>query len=448
VFWFLYNLVFHAVYILMLPHFLLRMRRRGGYRQGFFQRLFRLSEGELQRVSEGRKLWVHAVSVGEVSVGLAFMNIWRERHPEVEFLLTVNTSTGRAIAKEKLGERDVLLYPPVDSPWILRRLLKSVEVEALVLVETEMWPNLLRQLHRRDIPVMLLNGRISDHSYRRLRKLPFYTRRLYPLVSLYAMQSRADADRAVELGAPKERVKVMHSSKYDVAVRNQEEEADRKSRLIQSGFMTMNSILLLGSSTWPGEEKVLMQVYQRLRGEFPELRLILVPRHFERKKEVVQECTLLDQKVVCWSDFPEEVPDETAKEADLLIVDTTGELVHFTGIADRIFVGKSLFRSEGQNPIEAANAGKFLVSGPGMDNFRQVIRELRDADAVKAAVDGESLYQILRDSLKDPTAAHEQGARAQKLVAECKGGLERSAGELEGLVCSSLRPEGQPADGP
>lgn len=427
-FWFLYNLAFHAVYILMLPHFLLRMRRRGGYRKDFFQRLFRLSEVDLQRVSGGRKLWIHAVSVGEVSVGLAFMKTWRERHPEVEFLLTVNTSTGRAIAKEKLGEKDVLLYPPLDSPWVIRELLKSVDVEALVLVETEMWPNLLRQLSRKGIPVMLLNGRVSDRSYRRLRKVPLYTQRLYPLVSLYAMQSREDAERVIGLGAPEDRVKVMHSSKYDVVVRNAEEEASRRCRLIQNGFMTEDSIVLLGSSTWPGEEKVLMQAYRQLREEFSTLRLILVPRHFERKKEVLEDSTPLGLKALCWSEYPKE---RAVMEADLLIVDTTGELVHFTGIADRIFVGKSLFRSEGQNPIEAANAGKFLVTGPGMDNFRQVIHDLRDADAVKTAADAESLYQVLRESLLNPAAANEQGERAERLVSERKGSLERSVRGLE-----------------
>ncbi|MDA3874235.1 MAG: hypothetical protein PF795_09780, partial [Kiritimatiellae bacterium] len=343
------------------------------------------------------------------------------------FRIIQGESTGRAIAKEKLGERDVLLYPPVDSPWIIRKLLKSVDVEALVLVETEMWPNLLRQANQRGIPVMLLNGRVSDRSYRRLSKLPFFTHRLYPLVSLYAMQSGEDAQRVIELGAPEAGVKVMHSSKYDVVIRNLEEETSRRTRLIRSGCMEESSIVLLGSSTWPGEEKVLMQVYRQLREEFSDLRLILVPRHFERKNEVLEDSTLLSLKAVCWSDFSE----EAAKDADLVIVDTTGELMHFTGIADRIFVGKSLFRREGQNPIEAANAGKFLVTGPGMGNFRQVIRDVRDADAVKTAVDAESLYQVLRESLRNPRAAREQGERAQRLVSERKGSLERSVRALE-----------------
>lgn len=431
-FWFIYNLVFHLVYLLMLPRFLLRMRRRGGYRRDFGERLFRVSEDKRRRLSEGRKIWIHAVSVGELTVGLAFMREWRRRRPEAEFLLTVNTSTAHEIARKKLGPRDVLLYPPLDSPPVVRRMLDAVEVEALVLVETEMWPNLLRLLRRRGVPAMLLNGRISDRSFRRLRKVPFYTRRLYPLVSRYCMQSGEDATRAIGLGAPEERVKVMHSAKYDVAERNPAEEKKRLDRLIASGFMEKDSVILLGSSTWPGEEKVLMRTYWLLKADYPDLRLILVPRHFERRAEVLADAEALGLRLACWS----EATDEALGRASALMVDTTGELMHFTGIADRVFVGKSLFRPEGQNPIEAANAGKFVVTGPGMDNFRRIIQDLRVADAVREARDPGDLRWILTESLKQPDKAWERGERAKEVVACRKGSLARSADVLEALLNS------------
>jgi 3-deoxy-D-manno-octulosonic-acid transferase len=427
-FWFVYNLLFHVLYLLMLPHFLLRMRRRGGYRKDFGQRFFRVSEEERQRLSEGRKVWVHAVSVGELSVGLAFMKAWREKFPETAFLLTVNTSTAHKIAAEKLDARDVLLYPPLDSPWVIRKVLRTVDVQGLVLVETEMWPNLLRQLNRKGIPVMLLNGRISDRSFRRLQKVPFYTRRLYPLVSLYAMQSEEDANRAKGLGAPPEQVQVMHSAKYDVAARNPVEEQKRFARLIDSGFVDKDSVILLGSSTWPGEEKVLMTFFKQQREVFPFLRLILVPRHFERREEVKADAESLGLRLACWSSA------ENLKEADVLMVDTTGELMHFTGIADRVFVGKSLFRCEGQNPLEAANAGKFVVTGQGMDNFRRIMHDLRMADAVKVARDPEELQQILLESLERPEAAWQQGERAAAWVQRCKGSIARSVEAFATLV--------------
>lgn len=425
-FWFFYNLLFHLVYLLMLPHFLLRMRRRGGYRKDFGQRLFRLSEGDLKRVSEGRKLWVHAVSVGELSVGLAFMKAWREKHPETDFLVTVNTSTAHKIAEEKLDARDVLLYPPVDSPAVIRKLLNTVDVQGLVLVETEMWPNLLRQLNAKGVPVMLLNGRVSDRSFRRLQRVPFYTRRLYKRVTLYAMQSQADADRVKGLGAPAERVKVMHSAKYDVAQRNETEENKRRARLLDSGFLDEDSVILLGSSTWPGEEKVLMDFWKRERETFPKLRLILVPRHFERRDEVLADAEALGIQMGCWS-------AGGGEGAEVLMVDTTGELMHFTGLADRVFVGKSLFRTEGQNPLEAAHAGKFIVTGPGMDNFRRIMQDLREADAVMVAGTVDDLHQQLRASLETPEPARLQGERAAALVQSRQGALARSVeafGEL------------------
>lgn len=429
-FWFGYNLIFHVVYLLMLPHFLLRMRRRGGYRQDFSERWFRLSEEKSQALSDHRRIWVHAVSVGEFGVGLAFIREWRRRHPDAKFLVTINTSTAHALAEEKLSEQDVLLYPPVDSPWVIRRVLKQVQVEALVLVETEMWPNLLRGLDRKGIPVMLLNGRISDRSYGRLQKITWMTRRLYSLVTLYAMQSERDAERARGLGAPAERVRVMHSAKYDVAQRNLQEEQTRRDRLEASGFLQTNSRILLGSSTWPGEEKVLMQIVQDLKPDFPELRLILVPRHFERRQEVIADAEDLSLSVALWSENDE----ESMGQADAVMVDTTGELMHFTGLADRVFIGKSLFRSEGQNPLEACHAGKWTVTGLGMKNFHQVMLDLNEVDAILQVEDEKALAEALRMSLTHAPEAEAQGERARALVESRKGALDRSADALEELL--------------
>ena len=199
-FWRIYNLLFHVVYLLMLPKFFLRMRRRGGYREDFSERWFRVSEEKQQKLSEGRKIWIHAVSVGEFGVARSFMAEWRNRYPEAEFVLTVNTSTAHEMAKKSLNENDVLLYPPLDSPWIVLKALRTINPIALVLVETEMWPNLLRACRKLQIPTLLLNGRISDRSFQRLIKVPFYTKRLYDLVDTYCMQSVADAGRAIQLG--------------------------------------------------------------------------------------------------------------------------------------------------------------------------------------------------------------------------------------------------------
>ncbi|MCH8510838.1 MAG: hypothetical protein LAT83_04210 [Kiritimatiellae bacterium] len=421
----------------MLPHFLWRMRKRGGYRKGFLERIFRLSEAQAKTLSDGRKLWVHAVSVGELQVGMAWMRAWRAEHPDTRFLLTVNTSTAHQIAAESLDPRDVLLYPPVDSPPVLRKLLDHVDLSALVLVETEMWPNLLHNLHRRGIPVILLNGRISDRSYRRLLRAPWLTRRIYPLVKLYLMQSEGDAKRARELGAPPEAVKVMHSNKYDVAERSPEEEESRRKRLETLGFLSDTATVLLGSSTWPGEEAALARIYMGTRKTHPNLRLILVPRHFERTHEVEADLHGLGLTWWRWSALPDRAPETPDPVADVLIVDTTGELKHFIGFADLVFIGKSLFRAEGQNPIEAANAGKAVVTGPGMANFKRVMEEMRTADAIREIETEDDLRALILQWLDHPETAAAQGERAETLVAARKGSIARSVheiGELEGII--------------
>lgn len=421
-----YNLLFHVGYLLMLPRFLLRMRRRGGYRQDFGERAFRLSETKLRRLSDERRIWIHAVSVGEFGVANAFMAEWRTRHPEDGFVVTVNTSTGHALAEKALTERDVLLYPPLDSPGIVRKALDTLHPRALVLVETEMWPNLLWGCRKRGVPVMLLNGRISDRSFSRLQKVGFYTRRIYPLVDRFCMQSEGDAERVRVLGAPEDRVCVLPSVKYDGIVRDPAEEAVRRERLLDSGFLSEDSVVIVGSSTWPGEERVLAEAVQALRTEYPAVKLILVPRHFERRAEVLGDLKAVGVSAVCWS----EATPEALAGAEVLVVDTTGELKHFTGFADRVFIGKSLFQTEGQNPLEAANAGKWICTGPGMDNFRQIMSDLRAEEAVMEISEAEELEMALRCSLSEPEVAEAQGQRAKAVVDSHQGSLAKSAGTL------------------
>ena len=426
----------------MLPRFLWRMRKRGGYRDGFFERVFRLSPEKKAQLAHlpqevpqelpqaAARIWVHAVSVGELQVARAWMRAWREAYPQARFVLTVNTSTAHRIAAEALAPEDVLLYPPVDSPLVLKRFFRQVKVRMLVLVETEMWPNMLRACQQRQIPVVLLNGRVSDRSFRRLRKIPVITRRVYPLVNLYCMQSGMDAERVRILGAPADAVKVFHSHKYDLGERDPAAEAARQQQLQDLGFLSADSVVLLGSSTWPGEEAALARIFQQARKTHATLRLILVPRHFERTHEVEADLQALGLTWWCWRDLPE-APESVA---EVLIVNTTGELRHFTALAQQVFIGKSLFRSEGQNPLEAAHAGCAIYTGRGMDNFRRIMEDLREADAVTEVQDETDLAARVQEGLAQPEAARARGQRAQALVARRKGSLQRSVVEIAKLV--------------
>ena len=214
--WFFYNCFFPIVFLLLLPRFLLRMWKRGGYRKGFLQRFGRYEAAVQERLRDRPRVWIHAVSVGEVQIALRFMRALRERRNDLAFVLTTTTSTGHAIAAQHLAADDVLLYFPVDLPWVMARVLDRLRPLALVLVEGELWPNLLRLARRRHVPIMLLNGRLSAHSYRNYRKVRLLVKKTLACFDLFCMQGPEDAQRLRELGAEPEKIRVMGSAKYDV----------------------------------------------------------------------------------------------------------------------------------------------------------------------------------------------------------------------------------------
>ena len=234
--WFFYNILFAVGFILMLPRAVIRMRRRGGYARNFGQRFARYSGDVLTSLSEGGRIWVHAVSVGEVFVALRFMQELRLRRSGAKFILSTTTSTGYGIAAKEVAAPDVLIYLPVDFPFIMKRALSIIRPKALVLVECELWPNLIRLAKRCGIPVILINGRISDHSYGGYRKLRVFTRPLLAQVDLLCVQSEDDRRKLCGLGADPARLNVVGSAKYDMIPSNGDGEEKARAVLEAAGI--------------------------------------------------------------------------------------------------------------------------------------------------------------------------------------------------------------------
>jgi 3-deoxy-D-manno-octulosonic-acid transferase len=199
--WIFYNLLFPIAFLFLLPKFLKRMLRRGGYRRHFEQRFGTYGRGTLAHLTEGRRIWIHAVSVGELFVALRFIEEYRKEHPGSLFVVSTNTSTGHALAEQKLDSRDVLIYFPLDLPVVMNRVFNVLKPLRLILVECEFWPNLVRQAHKRGIPVSLINGRISDSSFKGYMLLRPFTRRLLAMINPVCMQGRQDAERIIAMGA-------------------------------------------------------------------------------------------------------------------------------------------------------------------------------------------------------------------------------------------------------
>jgi len=421
--WFLYNVLFTIGYVLMLPRFIRRMLRRGGYGPGFGQRFGRYDAGTLARLRARRRLWVHAVSVGEVFIALRFMRELRSRAPEYAFVLTTNTSTGRAVAEKRIAKDDILLYVPADFPWIVRRALRAFAPAALILTESELWPNMMRLSRRHGARLVLVNGRITDSSYRGYRRLRVFFGRAVRLFDLCFVQTEADRARLEGLGAAPARVRVVGSAKYDGPEPDPAGEEQARLALREAGFPD-DAIVLLGGSTWPGEEAALLDVYRALKPRHPELRLVLVPRHVERRAEIEAEIGRAGLTHLRRSAL-----NGQAREGrqDVVLVDTTGEMMGFYAAADIVFVGKSLTEHGGQNFVEPAALGKPVLTGPNLENFPVVAEDFRRAEALLQVATVAELQERIRRLLADPSERAALGERARSVVAQHRGVLAGTA---------------------
>ncbi len=428
--WFLYNIFFVLGFLVMLPRFLWRMARRGGYARNFLERFGRYAPGVRAQLAAGGRVWVHAVSVGEVGVGLRLIAELRRRQPGLHCVLSTTTSTGHAVAQRQLAAGDVLIYFPLDFPLITRRVLRLIQPRALLLIENELWPNLVRGARRRNVPVAMINGRISPHSYGGYRLLKPLTRRLLAGVNLFCAQGAADAQRLLELGAPAARVQVLGSAKYDLAPAGDGGALLARATLRAAGFADERP-LLLGGSTWPGEEAVLLDAWRVLHDRFPDLALVLVPRHAERRAEVLKEIEQRGLRVVLRSDLP---APAAAARPDVFLVDTTGELRFFYAVADVIFVGKSLTRHGGQNIIEPALCAKPVLVGPHMENFESIVPDFLAARALVQVPDAAALTTAIGELLADPDARQAMGARAANVVRDKAGAIRATVDRLLPLL--------------
>lgn len=421
-FWFVYNVLFAIGYGLMTPHFLLRMWRRGGYRKGFLQRFGRYEPELLRRLQERRRIWIHAVSVGEISVAVRFMEELRKAKPNLAFVLTTTTSTGHKVAEAKLNPNDVLLYFPTDFPAIVNRVLDTLNPLMILLTESELWPNLIRKAHDRGIPVVLINGRISESSFKGYRRIRVFFTKILRCLDLMLVQSAMDRQRLVELGADPSAVREMGSVKYDITHIDTAGQ-DGIRQVMKVCGMIADSMILVGGSTWKGEERVLLDLLKQLKGDFPRLKLVLVPRHAERRAEVEEEIKASGLTHVRRSAIGQAGGGGTP---DVLLVDTTGELKNFYALADVIFVGKSLTSKGGQNIIEPAVLGKPVIVGPHMANFDGIMTDFLAQDAIVQVSNEAGLAQAVRSLLSDRGRRETLGHRAAAVVEAKKGAARES----------------------
>ena len=392
----IYNLLFAIAFPLMLPGFLFRMLRRGGYRARMLDRfaLYPRPVVDACREAAGDFVWIHAVSVGEVQVAGQLMREWRAVEPGVRFCFSTTSSTGWKMAEREVTERDLLIYNPLDFPSFVKSALKLVRPRAVVLTESEIWPVFIRTAKRYRIPLFLINARVSDRSAPRYAKARWFFKDIFGCFARIFAQSDLDRNRLLAAGAPEGRVTVTGSFKFDVAHRNERKESELRD-WIRPGAAR----ILLGGSTWPGEDEVLLKIYSELLQKSvsagcDQPLLVLAPRHFEKADAVEANVRKAGFSCVRRS-RGEGRPETNGERPPVFLADTTGELMGLYGISGAVFVGKSLCEHGSQNMIEPCLCGKPTAVGPYTENFRPVMSDLLSADAIVQVKDAEELGRTL-----------------------------------------------------
>ena len=439
--WVLYNLLFAAVYPLLLPGFILRMSRRGGYAArfldrfalyppevaGFFHRdLYDSHSPAARAASPSDPVWIHAVSVGEVQVAGQLMREWRRAEPGVRFCFSTTSSTGWKMASREVTERDALIYNPLDFPNFVKSALRTIRPRALVLTESEIWPNFIRAAKRHGVPVFLVNARVSDRSAPRYRLGKFFFRDVFSCFTRIFAQSELDAERlrAAMRESDAGIAVVAGSFKFDVAHRDPEKEAELAKWVF--GGDAARPKVLLGGSTWPGEDEAMLRIYRKALDAGVDALLVIAPRHFEKADAV--EANIRAAGFGCVRRSRGDVRGGSAAGREVLLADTTGELMGLYGIADAVFVGKSLCEHGSQNMIEPCLCGKPTAVGPNTENFRPVMSDLLDGGGIVQAADEAELGRTLVGWLRDGDGG--LGARAAAAVERRKGVVPKCVAEI------------------
>jgi 3-deoxy-D-manno-octulosonic-acid transferase len=405
------------------PWLVWRSLRTGRYRAGWGAKFFGLSP---IRQSKRDSVWFHAVSVGEVNLLAPLIAEWRRRRPDWDCVIST-TKTGFAVARQKYPDQTVF-YAPLDFSWATRRAMRRVRPRLLVLAELELWPNLIAAAQAEGARVAVINGRLSDRSFRNYQRFRRLLGSTLAGIDLVAAQNTEYAERFIALGVPREQVVMTGSIKFDGARTDRGNSATvALGRL--AGIHDGDFVFIAGSTQEP-EESLALETYRALVSEFPRLRLIVVPRHPERFDSVA---ALLASSGLAWQRRSRLETDGADSAARVLLVDRVGELGAWWGLAQVAFVGGSLGPRGGQNMIEPAGYGAAVSFGPRTHNFRDVVALLVAADAVVIVADGRELTSFVHRALSDRRYPVELGQRGKAVVLANQGATERTAELLERL---------------
>jgi 3-deoxy-D-manno-octulosonic-acid transferase len=438
----LYSALYTAALVFLLP--IEYLKRSVEFRKRWLRERFGLYA---EKRFVGRPIWIHAVSVGEVIASVPLIKEIKQRHPSLEIVISTVTDTGQRVALERAGASADIIYVPFDLPFAIKNALHHIRPSAFIIMETELWPQVIRILKESDIPVVLMNGRLSERSYKRYKKLDFFIGKVLRNISLLCVQDDIYAGRFSNLGAEPERIKIIGSFKFDT----------RPSSDVPGWTKVLCGPVIIAGSTHETEEELVLDAYMRLKVYLPRLNLILAPRHpgrFKTVEELVKKRGLKymkrsdikvghgepesggigehqDRRKFFCADSP--VPrfsDSSWLPSGLVVIlDVIGELSALYGAADLAVMGGSFIEHGGQNPLEPAFWGKAIVCGPHMENFPFIEEFYSGGGAVRT--EAVLLYGVLKDLLDSPGQMQRMGSIAKELYEKNSGAVQRAMELIE-----------------
>ena len=427
----LYNVLLLVYWATLIPMLIYRLIREEGFYQRIKQSIGFLPDDLKEKISNRHAIWVHAASVGEIVAASPIVREMRKTHPNEVIIVSVVTATGFRMAHQIIKGADGILYFPLDLPYLTDRILTIVKPRAIVLVETEIWPNFLRIAARKNIPVMMMNGRISRRSSSRYRKISFFTRRVLSTIYVFCMQSRIDAQYIIDIGADPNKVIVTGNTKYDQTYGIVTDE-EKKRYLKELGFDENTYPIMIAGSTHKGENVSVYKAFCNIRNHFPGAKLIIAPRYIHQADLIYDEGVKHGVTMVKRSDMV--AGKQIAGPYDGVLLDTIGELGRVYSLGDLIFVGGSLAQIGGHNILEPAAHGKPIVVGPNMFNFVEIFDLLSSRGACVMVRNEEEFIDTCLDILIHPEKAEEMKRHCLEIVEENQGATKKNLDELQRLL--------------
>ncbi|MGM0549210.1 MAG: 3-deoxy-D-manno-octulosonic acid transferase [Bacillota bacterium] len=426
----IYNLLLSILIVLLLPYYYLKSKKSGEKLN--LKERFAFYDQNLDLLFPAKKvIWLQAASAGETLAAKKLTSELRKKYPDAKIIFSTMTASGKKLAKEKIEAADLIIYLPFDLNWVVKRAVNLFKPDLFIMIETELWPNLIKALDQQGTKLILASGRISDDSFDQYKYLGSLLADVLKRVDVFSMQQQEAAAKIEKLGAAADHICINGNLKYDLELKTpSQKEIAAKKELLQ---LREETKVLIAGSTHQGEEEIILELYQQLKVDFPEFKILIAPRYVERREEILELCYKKDISASLYSKLKKE-KDKLDQQTDIIIIDTMGELADLYFYADLVFIGGSLIERGGHNIIEPAARAKVVLFGQSMYNFKEQRNFLVDEEVAFEIENIDQFFKKTYQLLANEQYREQLALKAAKLIDQNRGSVKKHLQLIEVLL--------------